>query len=263
MIKSRFLLLVVFYLPLVSCTDEETYITNIGSTDVVRIRGVVKAWRCGVGDIFNNPYGGYYFSAETEEPAKVTLIRDNGFSSWVETDDSSSFRMVLSEGAHIAIVETGYTRPDTFYNLQLWAGDTNLVLDITFDILDPELLDFNFFYKNPSDTLGMNKEWEIVWDVNREVAVAGMPYPLDIWGYTDPDTLRSMHQFHSGAVSVNYTIRIRRYHYNVHCYHILDVLDSIGNLIDTDTTGRFEYLSCYSHYAYICLDAATDTLSMN
>jgi len=71
------------------CTKK--HITNYPITDGTHVRGIVKGWRCAVGGLLSNRQGPWRirFSVYTGEPAVVTFIRDNGFKTVVETDDSS------------------------------------------------------------------------------------------------------------------------------------------------------------------------------
>jgi hypothetical protein len=212
-----------------------------------------------VGDPYNNPGQDsdlLRFSVWSGEPAIVTIIRDNGFTSQVETDDSSNFDLYLSAGSHIATVETGYTYPpDTFYNIQLKPGDTSLTLDIEYDVLDPLNIDFVYSYPTMDDTLGAAFERNVFSQLNRHAKIIGKPLMLDILVWMPVDTFRfEIYESYWGTVYITHRVPIRReYHGYGKLYNVLEVYEKLYEAAKADTTGLIPPgFSFYPAGGYIC-----------
>lgn len=224
----------------VACTEERVVIQSVNA-DAVEVHAQVSIWRCGVDDIVNN-VGEVRITQATGDSAKVVFVRDNGFKSWQYTDDSSEVQFTLSRGSHIAIVETPYTWPDTFLNIQL-SQDTNLMFDIVYDVLDKKYLNCSFWYPSGVDTLGAQAEWDILRLLNGRVGSK-----LITFGLEPQLDQRSVHVFPFGT-SVDYKIEVFWAKDN-----ILDVLRLCRDAITSDTTGLFpEVFRVGPWIAYICL----------
>lgn len=222
---------------LVACTEERV-ITQYVKSDAVKVKAQVFAWRCLVGDVVNNG-SEPRFTPATGDSAKVLFVRDNGFKSWLYTDDSSKVQFTLSEGSHIVIVETPYTWPDTFFNVQL-SRDTNLILNIVYDVLDKEYANCSFYYPNGVDTLGAEAEWDVLRRLNGRVSGR-----LNTFGFDPQLDKRSVHVFPFGT-SVNYKLQA----YD----HILVVTRVCQDVIESDTTGFYpENFTVSPSGTYFCL----------
>jgi len=237
-----------------NCTEKK-YI-NQPLTDTVHIHGIVYGWRCGIGDWINNPRDPQTrrFSVTTGEPATVTFIRDNGFTTTVETDDSSAFELYLSAGSHKVIVETGFSyAPDTVYNTQLKPGDTTLAFDILYATMDPSHLQCWFQYPSLEDTLGANREWQILSELNQRSYSSGKPFPvfgLD-WSRS-PTEFRS--RYESGRLSVYVLPILRESSWYGKVYTVGEARYLLQKIIDDDTTGTFPHsLTIYLAGGYICM----------
>ena len=263
-LKEFFSAIVIFALgtALLSCTEKTTIVRPIDG-DVVHLSGVVYAWRCnGPNDHFNNPTEEHLirFSMKTGEPAKITFIRDNGFESQWETDDSSSFERYLSAGTYNAVVETGYTwPPDTFYNIHLTPGDTTLRLDIRYHVIDPLYLTFAFRYPTLSNLQPVAEEFDAILKTGNLARRIQVPGPLNILYTMPPDTfvtdtfcLRNPH----GPCWVYHEVPvIRELGGYGDLWNVLDAYYSIMAAKESDTTGVVPpNLSLHPTGAYICLD---------
>lgn len=227
-----------------ACTKK--YITNYPITDSTHVRGVVRAWMCFVGDGRNNREGPWRqrFSVYTGEPAIVTLIRDNGFASVVETDDSSQFDLRLSAGSHKIVIETGWSYPpDTFYNVQLKPGDTTLTLDIVYATLDPLNIDCVFTYGSIKDTAGTLAEWNLISELNRRSAGPHGGFPVfNIDRSNPPSDSRHMDPTeYTQRVFIRYKLPIfRAYPGYGRLWNVEEACDALLKIIDEDTTGLFQ-----------------------
>ncbi|HUU45276.1 MAG TPA: hypothetical protein VM118_06040 [Acidobacteriota bacterium] len=237
---------------LTHCTEERCPVSQL-PTDSVEVQGTVYAWRCSVGD-WNNPFDPELsrFSVNTGEAATVTFIRDDGFTSVVETDDSSDFNLRLSAGAHKVVVETGYSfPPDTFYNIQLQPGDTTLVFDVVYCALDPLNITFVFSYPPQLDTMGMAAEWEVLNRLNQYTYRFGGGHPLlDI---TDVESPEPFHRV-TGAHFSYYDLPVYRHHpiYGTP-FNVCEAYELIQGVIDEDTTGLVpDHLYVYPTGNYMC-----------
>ena len=243
-----------------SCTEERTIIRPV-ETQTVHLQGVLYAWRCGVGDVWNNPQtkAQRLFGSFTGESASITLIRDNGFTSWFETDDSSRFERYVSAGSYKMIIETGYTWPaDTILNVHLTPGDTVLELDIEYDVLDPERISIYFRYPATGDTTGIQQELETLIRLNSAAKVIGIPGPLNISRTTPIDQIIAyQHSLSLGEGSSYYVIYdipiIRLYEGYVECWNVIQAAEALQHQIDVDTTGGFANVSLGPRGSYPCL----------
>ena len=255
------LIILVLITVLLSCTENTTIIRPIDG-DAVHLFGVVYAWRCyGPNDYFNNPTEEHLirFSMKTGEPAKITFIRDNGFESYWETDDSSSFERYMSAGTYIAVVETGYTwPPDTFYNIHLTPGDTTLRLDIGYDVIDPLHLTFAFQYPTINDLQPVAEEFDAILKTGNLARRIHFPGPLNILYTMSPDTyvtdtfcLRNP----DGPCWVYHEVPvIRELGGYGELWNVLDAYHSIMAAKESDTTGVVPAnLSLHPTGSYFCL----------
>lgn len=225
----------------VSCTDRTTIIQWPAG---VSVSGEVYIWRCGVCDPVNNPSGDMRFASRTEgDSAKVTFIRLNGLSHSVFTDDSSSFSRVLDEGAHIIVVETGWTEPDTFHNVYL-KNDTTIRLDIVFDYLHPAYVGISFRYPD-GDSLGADAEWDYIRLLNGFLSAR-----LSISGYDPPEDLLALRSVMEVGTTIYSTwcISIRR-----PPYHIGEVLRQAKDILQHYPDRFPPRFQVRQYYAYICL----------
>ncbi len=225
------------------CTEKKHI--NQPITDSVHVHGTVRAWRCRVGDVINNnplDPSKLRFSVRTGESATVTFIRDNGFTSIAETDDSSDIDLRLSAGSHKIVVETGYSYPpDTSYNVQLNPGDTTLVLDIAYAVLDPLNITCGFIYASIDDTLSTEVEWDVIQELNQRSYISGKPFPAFNISQADPSELRQVHRSDfSPQVYVSYQLPIYRgYHGYGKLWNIMEADDVLHGIIRGDTTRFF------------------------
>lgn len=149
---------------LIGCNDETTIVQNVIPGDQVKVSGQVLAWRCRVGDVWNNFGLDTRFAIETGDTATIRFLYSNGWCDEVKTDSVSGFRRVVGAGLHKVIVETRYTLPDTF---QVYLeNDTTLDLKIVYDVDDPVNIELLFEYPTFNDTLGAQTEWEALRKLN-------------------------------------------------------------------------------------------------
>lgn len=239
--------------------SEKNYI-NQPITDSVHIHGTVRAWRCSVGDWFNNPRDPEQlrFSVNTGESATVTFIRDNGFTSAVETDTASEYDIYLSAGSHKIVVETGYTYPpDTIHNVQLRPGDTTIVLDITYTVLDPWNIECMFGYHSIDDTASVRAEWDAIWELNQRSFghKGGVPVFDIARGGPPSDSRRLLTSEYTQRVYADYTLPvIREYPGFGRIYNVYEAYLVLQHILDSDTTGSFpDNFSIYPTGIYGCL----------
>jgi hypothetical protein len=251
--------LVVLLVAGLSCTEERTIIRPV-ETETVHLQGVLYGWMCGVGDGVNNPgtKAELLFSTFTGESASITLVRDNGFTTWFETDDSSRFNRFVSAGTYKVIIKTGYTWPeDTILNVHLTPGDTVLELDISYDVLDPERISFYFQYPTIDDTSGLQHELETVVRLNSAAKVIGLPCPLNIYRTTSPEQFSSYRHFLPMPPSRFYVIYdipiIRLYEGYYEGWNVMQAYQALQYQIDVDTTRAFFNLSINPRGVYACL----------
>jgi hypothetical protein len=250
----------VVALYLSGCT-EKNYTVNQCPSETVHIKGTVYAWHCSIGDIWNNDPNPERnrFSLNTGEPAIVTFIRDNGFVTTIETDDSSDFVLYLSAGPHKIAVETGYTYPpDTFYNVQLRPGDTTLPLNIIYQVDDPLYITNVFWYSTINDTQSAQAEWEMLLELNRRTQVSGKSFPaLDISWNASPSEYRQVDQSpYTRTVFTRYVLPVRRdYQGYLKQWNVIEACNLLLDLIGQDTTGLvYPEFGLYPTGIYGCLD---------
>jgi hypothetical protein len=250
----------VLALFLSGCT-EKNYTVNQCPSETVHIKGTVYAWRCGIRDPVNNHPGSDQnrFSLNTGEAAIVTFIRDNGFRTTVETDDSSNFELYLSAGSHEIEIETGYTYPNPIKrNVQLWPGDTTLALDIGYRVLDPLHISCVFLYPTINDTMSTAAEWAIINKLNLgDYQSKDGIEVLDISGITSPSQWRNVLQsLWTPTVHVDYQLPINRFRSssNRTLYNVYEGYELLRGALIKDTTGVFPpNFSIYPAGSYICL----------
>jgi len=249
-----------------SCTEERTTICPL-ETEIVRFEGVLYGWRCGVGDCLNNPptKAQLRFGSFTGESASITLIRDNGFTTWFKTDDSSRFVRYVSAGSYKLVIETGYTWPgDTVPNVHLAPGDTVLELNIVYDVVDPDTISFDFFYPSIDDTVGIEQEFQAVLKLNEAARIVGMPGPLQVYRSMSPEEFSVNRSFWipygSSSYYVVYGLPITRegYHGYPVGWNVVQAYWAIHDAAEADTTGRFDNLSIWPKGAYACLLQASN-----
>ncbi|MBI5868915.1 MAG: hypothetical protein HZB43_11635 [candidate division Zixibacteria bacterium] len=248
-----------------ACSCSETNYINQPSTDVVHLSGTVWGWYCGVGDLINNPRDLYQrrFSVRTGEPATIVIIRDNGFTSTIRTNDSSDFDLYVTAGAHKIVVKTGYSwPPDTTFNVQLRPGDTTLMFDIVYAVADPLNINCVFQYRSIDDTVGIRAEWDAIMELNwRTYGHRGDFTVFDIRGNASPGEFREVYQSEfTSTVGVYYRMPIRRsdrYHGEV--YNVIEADEILQEIISADTTGFLgDHFFASPAGFYLCKDAHHD-----
>ena len=246
--KARRLICIVLALTalsIVNCTDNDCT-TNCPLCDSVDIQGTVSARVCGIE---------YHVNLYTAEPATVSFIRDNGFVTRVQTDESSNFALTLSAGSHRIVVETDCTRvPDTFYNVLLVPGDTTLPLDIGLDLLDPLNMRFEFVYQALADTIGTASEWVLVNELNQRT-IGQWLYNYPVLVMPDLDSFAEQKMVWLGGAIVHYDLPINQvseaYKDSLTVFKADDLIE---NLLDQDTTGVFPgNFSVFPSGRYACL----------
>ena len=243
---------VVASLSLFDCTEERHPVGQL-PPETVKVQGTVYGWMCGVRDFMNNPFDPELsrFSVNTGEAARVTFIGDDGFTTTVETDDSSDFSLHLNPGTYTAVVETGYSLPtDTVTNIQPQTGDTSLSFDVVFCTLDPLNITFAFSYSGQIDRMDMAEEWEVLNRLNEYTYRFGGSHPLlDILDVESPELYRREH-----SAFTSYDLPIYRNHpaYGTP-FSVCEAYELIQGVCDGDTTGLVpDYLYVYPTGTYIC-----------
>jgi len=223
----------------VACSEDRT-VNNYTIEEAVRISGTLWVWYCGVGDFYNNLQGPKPFAVQTGDLADIRIVYCNGWEDNFTTDDSSSYSRLVSKGLHQIIVSTRYTWPaDTF---QVYVeNDTTFDLDIAYGVLDPDTLVFTFGYETAADSLGAQREWDILRAVNLR-----LNRPLNIVGDTPKLEWRWIHVW--SRISVWYYVPLRNRDYN-----ILEVYGRAYDLVETDTSYA-GMLSVHPSGVYLCLD---------
>jgi len=252
--------LVVLAVAGLSCTEERTIICPV-ETETVHLQGVLYGWRCGVGDVWNNPWtkAERLFGSFTGESASITLIRDNGFTTWFETNDSSGFERYVSAGSYKIVIGTGYSwPPDTVSNIHLTPGDTLLELDMAYDVLDPERISFYFSYPIIDDTAGIQQEFNAILKLNGAAKVLGLPGPLNVYRTTTMDQISAYRSFFSLDGSPHYYVIydipiIRLYQGYTEGWNVIQASEALNYQLDADTSGIFAYLSLGPRGVYPCL----------
>lgn len=244
-------------IPLNTCTEERHI--NRSIADPVHVHGTVRAWRCGIGDWVNNsPLEPDWlrFSVRTGEPASVTFIQDNGPRRTVETDESSDFDLHLSQGSYEIVVETGYSYPpDSIDNVHLDAGDTTIVLDIVYDVMDPLNILCAFNYDSGEDTLGIGLEWGIIQELNQRSYAGGNPVPVFNLGQVDPSGARTVYKSEfSPQIYVSYQLPINREYDGTRTWSVMGATEFLHAIIRNDDTHFFpDNFSLSPHGVYICM----------
>ncbi|UCC45664.1 MAG: hypothetical protein JSU65_07025 [Candidatus Zixiibacteriota bacterium] len=242
---------------LVLSTCSERIIVNNSDIKSAHVMGAVYGWMCQVGDLDNDNLVDTTlrrYSVWAGELALITFIRDDGYTSWFYTDSMSNIDRYVGPGTYKAIVETGYTIPDTFSNLHFRPGDTTIAFHIVYDVNDPLHLALGFQYASPDDTLGLQQEWtHIVW-LNEGASPAGMPYMLMV-DNTIPDTLyREVFVMSGGFTYVTYIVSIRRQHVDYgDLYNVFEVSRILIDYIATDSAYQ-DLVFTYPSGAYLCTD---------
>lgn len=258
--KLFFCWLIVLGIVGLSCTEERTIICPV-ETETVHLQGVLYGWRCGVGDAWNNPWtkAERLFSSFAGESASITLIRDNGFTTWFETDDSSRFDRYVSAGSYKLVIETGYSwPPDTILNIHLTPGDTLLELDIVYDVLDPERISFYFFYPTINDTASIQQEFNAVLKLNVAARIIGIPGPLNVHRTMPMDQLLAYRSFWIPYGSASYYVIyelpiIRLYQGYTEGWNVIQAYEALHYQLHADTSGVFANLSIAPRGFYACL----------
>jgi hypothetical protein len=161
-----------------SCSDETTVFQNVIQGEQVRVTGEVRAWRCSVGDYWNNRSVDPRFAVETGDTARVIIAYSNGWRDTVLTDSVSGFHRLVGIGLHKIIVETRYTWPADTFQFYL-ERDTALSLNIEYDVLIPDSVTIYFEFPSYADTIGAAKEWEALRRLNGRLGGA-----LNTFGFT-------------------------------------------------------------------------------
>ena len=144
-----------------SCSDNTTIINS--TTPQVNVSGTVYAWRCGVGDQYNNGRNNdQRITSLMGEKAKITFLPKDGVYFSDSTDDSSSYNWPIEQGTYNIILETGFNwPPDTIKNVVL-NHDTTINLNFVLDFLVSDTIQISFFYVNAADSLGFDSEKNLI-----------------------------------------------------------------------------------------------------
>lgn len=237
---------------LLYCAEERHPVGQL-PTETVEVRGTVYGWRCGVGDMFNNPFDLELcrFSVNTGEEARVTFIGEDGFAATVETDESSDFSLRLKPGSYTVVVETGYSLPtDAVAKIQPQTGDTSLSFDVVFCTLDPLNITFAFSYSGQTDRMDMAEEWEVLNRLNEYTYRFGGSHPLlDILDVESPELYRREH-----SAFTSYDLPVYRNHPTYGTpFSVCEAYELIQGVVDADTMELVpDYLYVYPSGTYIC-----------
>jgi hypothetical protein len=255
------LYLVLMLLAGLSCTEERTIIQPVES-ESVRLQGTLYGWFCGVGDLVNNPptKNQRLFGSYAGESAEITLIRDNGFTTWFDTDDSSSFFRYVSAGSYKIIIETGYSwPPDTVLNVHLTPGDTLLELDIVYDVTEPDTVAFYFFYPTIDDTVGIIAEFQTIFTLSNSVMPTTLPNPLPIWWNMPMGQFAAYRSYWQPSYSDYYYVVyhipvVRECQYYLKGWNVLQAWEELHEVLEADTTGAYANVSVSPLGTYPCMD---------
>ena len=242
------ILLVLTAVFFTSCQDKTITTPCPADCRVTEVKGSVLAWKCRVGDILNNRSRDLRFTIATGEPANIIFIRENGFQSRFQTDDSSSFLRLVTPGTYDIAVETGFTWPaDTFHSVYI-DKDTTLTLSIVYGVLNSNDVNIQFQYNQPSDSLGATAEWDLILELSTRI---GWPFLISPWRDFPADRRKVMEPVFPGAPWwVTYKMTIKR----EAGLNVIVVTSDAVNALENDTTGTFPRKMYASCGYYICLD---------
>lgn len=157
---SILLVVAVMALILVSSCTKEKIISPTPTT--YKVTGTVYGWRCYICDPVNNGGTEHRYSVITGFPAVVKLVREGSCCTvWDVTDDSSQFEIEAEAGEYFAVVETAHCHPDTIEDITI-NGDTTMGFHTLLEYLVGDTVIINYYYPNPSDTLGYDEEWRYI-----------------------------------------------------------------------------------------------------
>lgn len=225
------ILLAIVVLTLTCCT-EETTVVQPNDTDAVHLTGTVYAWECDHLYPFNQGCG---------ESAKITLVKDNGFTSWFFTDSGSSFERYVSAGTYLAIIESGFNWPaDTIYNIHLSPGDTCVELRTRYDVLDPLHVFFSFWYDSIEARMAPEDEVYLLRLAGRLARQSDRTDILILSPRFPVDTFLIRQTCFSTWCSVTYGVPIVRESDRYHAgWNAVEAWMAIKDVLDADSAGVF------------------------
>jgi hypothetical protein len=240
----------------VGCSDDDGLVTN-PSRELTSLNGVVYAWYCSPRCVTNNrgPVESYRFSIRTGEAAKVTLIDEAGSTTRCQTDCLSQFSESVAAGVYRVIIETGYTWPaDTFYNVELQPGDTSIDFDLVYRVTDPRNLDIQFVYSPAADSLGVEREWEALHDLNSVASGPGQTVLLDMPDISPIYAYRVVNVDEWDMAYITYTLPINRTDERGQARNLTPVMFRLREALTADSSdGLPDNIWINPSGSYLCL----------
>lgn len=167
-------------------------------------KATVLGWRCGVGDLINNGSGPGTFDSSPGRRARVTFEYINGNNHFEYTDDSSEVSIELPNGPYRIIVETQFTRPDTFFNITI-PRDSAIDLEIVYDYWLADSIGIRFMYVPAADSLGNAAELSYFQQLNQLSSTA-----LEILPHKFRRSEQVLELFGTPTAFIEYYLPVRR-----------------------------------------------------
>jgi hypothetical protein len=121
----------------VTCTEENTYITN--ETKPTEISGTVWAWSCGIGEPYADSNNPRPFTDVAQYKPEFKILYANGTRDSFTLDDNSQFRRFVGPGQFTLVMSNRYSwPPDTL--LMSLEGDSIIDFHILRRVLEPDTL---------------------------------------------------------------------------------------------------------------------------
>ncbi|MEK7775678.1 MAG: hypothetical protein AAB305_07325 [Candidatus Zixiibacteriota bacterium] len=222
----------------VTCTEENTYISNPDST--VRLSGSMRAWVCGIGPIWEYPDNPRPFVEAAAYKPKFEIFYANGFKDSFTIDDNSQYSRYIGPGPFTLVMSNSYSWPPDTLHMSL-EKDSVLDFDVLFQVVDPETLIVTLSSIWSLDTARPRREWETI--ARLSGAIGGglkMPSsgPIMEWRTVTES---------GGKFYIRWTIPVSAPRFNV-----IRVYDLAVAAIAADSA-RFGKLSVWANGFYLCM----------
>lgn len=234
---ARLLYILISLILLISCTEENKYITS--GVKPAQISGTVRAWTCGIGEPYADSTNPMPFADVTQYKPEFKILYANGTRDSFTIDGDSRFSRYVGPGVFTLIMTNSYSWPPDTLQMSL-EGDSTISFNVLRRVLDPDTLIVTLSSVWSLDTARPRREWETIGKLSEAIG-GGLKMPS-----SEPIMAWRTVSESGGEFHLRWTIPVAAPHYNVSRIYDLAIATIAADSV------RFGNLSVWANGFYDC-----------